>query len=208
MSLTIEVRRQLLSSANMWLGQVELLNSRAIHAHVAFATRQSAGGPPSEQARHFETCLLASLRGLFGETIGGLLFTELSYMTVADVHLVTLALEHAYQAVIKVKADLSPDCHDSANRFERAWASVSDVRDLLEHEEEYLVGKGRFPQKADPNWMPPAMGMSRPLQLTDSGIAAIQVLGKWYDVRETIAAALALKAILLEETSKIAPKAQ
>src|SRR5882672_5505986 len=206
MSLTIEVRRKLLSSANMWLGQVELLNSRAIHAHVAFAARQSAGGALPEQVRQFETCLLASLRGLFGEAIGGLLFTELSYMTVADVHLFTLALEHAYQAVIKVRADLSPDCHGSADRFDRAWARVSDVRDLLEHEEEYLVGEGRFPQKADPNWMPPAMGMSRPMQLTDSGIAGIQVLGKWYDVRETVAAALALKTILLQETGKIAPK--
>jgi hypothetical protein len=210
MPLTIEMRRQLLSTANMWIGQVELLNERAKHAYSFFNARMTTDGsrpgrPP--HLAHFETCLLASLRGLYGEDLGGRLFVELSSMTIADVHLFTLSLEHAFQALVKLQLDLSPGCQELVARFQAAWAEVSDVRDLLEHEEEYLIGKGKFPAKVDPNWTPPGMGMSRPMRMSDAGIVSIQVLGRWYDVRGAVAALLALRPCLREETSKIAPKA-
>jgi hypothetical protein len=128
-------------------------------------------------------------------------------MTVLDVHVLTLALDHAYHGVLHLLPMLSPDANVSANRFVHAWKAVRDVRNGLEHEEEYLAGAGQRPNLVDSAWTPPVVGVSRHTILNDDGIAKIAALGRWYDVAEAVAAAVNLIDRIAAEAEAVALRA-
>jgi hypothetical protein len=161
---------------------------------------------PQCQTPQAEIDLLTALRTLYGAD-GALLHSKLIFMTVVDVHLLTLALEHVYQCVGHLTACLPPDTRAAADRFRAAWGSVRDVRNALEHKEEYVAGSGQRPDLVDPVWSPPTMGVSRHLRTSNAGLEAVSVLGKWYQVGASITAAGALSPLLLAETTRIAPRA-
>lgn len=195
MTLSIDVRRQLLSVVRMWLDEVALVNRKAQRSRAQTA-QALAETDPAKRAQYSATTpteyrVLDGMRDMFG-TDGNILWSRVRMMTVLDVHVMTLALDHAYHGVLHLLPTLSPEANTSANRFVQAWKAVRDVRNGLEHEEEYLAGAGLRENLADVAWTPPAVGVSRHTTLNDSGVAGISALGRWYDVAEAVAAAVAL----------------
>lgn len=206
MTLSIDVRRQLLSVTRMWLDEVALVNRKAIRSR-ARTTQALSESDPATRAQHLATTpaeyrVLQGMRELFGLD-GNILWTRLGMLTISDVHFMTLALEHAYSGAKFVLPTLSPEATTSANRFVRAWGAVRDVRNALEHEEEYLAGAGKR-NLNDAAWTPPAVGVSRHITLNDNGVARIQALGRWYDVAEAVAAAVDLIDSISAEAAAVA----
>jgi hypothetical protein len=209
MSIDDATKRRLLSIANLWLEEVDLLNGKAVRSRMRSAGSLQQGSNAGYEVPLWSQAdidLLTALRTLYGID-GALLHAKLVYMTVVDVHLLTLALEHVFQCLGHLTASLSPDAAVAADRFRAAWGSVRDVRNALEHEEEYVAGGGQRPKLVDPVWVPPTMGASRQLRTSDAGLDAVSVLGKWYQVGESISAAHALRPLLLAETDRIASRA-
>jgi len=207
MTLSIDVRRQLLSVVGMWLDEVALVNRKATRGRAQRA-QAFAETDPAARAQHFATTsaeyrVLEGMREMFGAD-GNILWIRVGKMTILDVHVMTLALEHACNGVRHLLPTLSPEARTAANRFVNAWTAVRDVRNGLEHEEEYLVGDGRHNDLPAADWTPPAVGVSRHFALNDNGVARIQALGRWYDVAEAVAAALDLIKPISHEAAAVA----
>lgn len=209
MTLSIDVRRQLLSVVRMWLDEVALVNRKAKRSRAQMAAL--AETDPATQEKCFATTpaeyrVLEGMREMFG-TDGNIFWSQMQMMTVLDVHVMTLALDHAYHGMLHLLPTLSPDANASANRFVHAWKAVRDVRNGLEHEEEYLAGAGQRPNLVDAAWTPPVVGVSRHTALNDDGIAKIAALGHWYDVAEAVAAAVDLIDPIAAEAEAVALRA-
>jgi len=206
MTIGLDAKRQLLSTVLMWLQHVELLNGKALRSH---AQTERFFAPNLETKLHeaaiteAEACLINCMRELFGPD-GNIFWSELRMMTVLDVHVMTLALEHTYQGVIHLLPALSGETKSAAERFGDAWKRVRDVRNGLEHEEEYLARQGQRPGLVDAAWTPPAVGVARHTQTNGTGLTAICALGRWYHVADSIAAARTLRVHLSAEAAAVA----
>jgi hypothetical protein len=88
----------------------------------------------------------------------------------------------------------------SARAFKRQWARCATLRNVLEHEEEYIAGRGEKRQeRVDPAWVGYGTGFSGSTQ----GITSVTALGRNYDVRPAIDAALACYDPLLAEYRRL-----
>jgi hypothetical protein len=206
MTLSIDVKRQLLSVVRMWLDQVALVNRKAKRS-CAQTAQALAETDPAKRAQYLATApaeyrVLEGMREMFGID-GNIFWSQVRMMTVLDVHVMTLALDHAYHGVLHLLPTLSREANTTANRFVHAWKAVRDVRNGLEHEEEYLAGAGQRQNLVDAAWTPPAVGVSRHTTLNDNGVARISALGRWYDVAEAVAAAVDLIDPLSTEAAAV-----
>lgn len=106
-----------------------------------------------------------------------------------DVHLLMLALKHFSNCVEKLDLQL-------ADEFTEAWRYVSRVRDMLEHEEEYIAGPGKFPDQVHPQWA--EAGHPEAWIAYAEGLISVAVVGGNYPVVEPIRLALSLRPSLEE----------
>jgi hypothetical protein len=205
MTITVAAKRQLLSTVQMWLGKVALLNGKVQRSHAQTQRFLALDGEARlRQAATTETesCLLECMRELFGAD-GSVLWSEIRMMTLLDVHVMTLALEHVYQGVTHLLPTLSDEARNAADRFGDTWKRVREVRNGLEHEEQYLAGQGQRPGLVDAAWTPPAVGVARHTQVNAAGLVAISALGRWYHVADTIAAARELMVHIAAEAAVV-----
>ncbi len=77
-------------------------------------------------------------------------------------------------------------------RNRKNWFPLSSVRDVLEHEVEYVVGPGKFPGRVEESWREDGYREGTVLYDRD-GVVSIVVLGVTYGVRDAVAAALELQ---------------
>ncbi len=121
-------------------------------------------------------------------------FTEPA--TVQDnVHLLMLALKHLATCMTALKGNAGSarlDC--LTDRFAEAWEPVSRIRDMLEHEEEYILGRGLRPKEVHPQWGD--IGYASSYIAYGEGVISVSVVGGSYQVIEPIRAARSLKSEL------------
>jgi hypothetical protein len=113
-----------------------------------------------------------------------------------DVHMLVLALQHL-DSCLKFLADSGETLAGAAD-FRAAWRAVSALRDMLEHEEEYIAGRGKFPRRLNQSWVANGYFEDRLLIWGSEGMESVGFMGKPYRVRPAIAAALNLEAPLLQ----------
>jgi hypothetical protein len=115
--------------------------------------------------------------------------------TIDGLHMLSLALEHL-DACVRV-LDEAGEVLAGSGKFRTAWGAVSDLRDGLEHEEEYIAGRGRFARLFSPSWVADGYFESNLFIWGPEGIDAVGFMGQDYDVRPAIVTALDLEAPLL-----------
>lgn len=115
-------------------------------------------------------------------------------------HLLVIALEHLSNCARLLAPVCPPEVATAADDFGTAWAKDREIRNFLEHEEEYLVGRGlrrsklSDPSLADsPRGLVYAAGRAQALWVVGEKLvipphvavaAALQAaLAKWYDAR-------------------------
>jgi hypothetical protein len=130
-------------------------------------------------------------------------------------HMLCLALQHLDRCLeLLISSRLPADFPgDRARRFRRTWRTLQDLRDVLEHEEEYLAGRGRNPAlvvKDTHGWINirGVQVATRPHQETRNAeglLVGYRVQGRDYDLSEvlrcTAELAPALREFLFPNTS-------
>jgi hypothetical protein len=118
-----------------------------------------------------------------------------------SVHMLVLALQHL-QSCVRLLTSAGVRIA-GAREFRREERVVKPLRDLLEHEERYIVGRGRHPERVGQAWLEQGMFERYLLIWDDEGIQRVGFMGGTYFVRPAITAALELEAPLLavRETS-------
>jgi hypothetical protein len=115
-------------------------------------------------------------------------------VTLDALHLLSLALEHLDTCVeILNQAD---ETLPGDAEFRDAWQSISALRHAREHEENYIAGRGRYPDRFDPGWVANGYFESNSLTWGEEGILSMSFMGKTYPVRTAIVAALELEAAI------------
>jgi hypothetical protein len=117
-------------------------------------------------------------------------------VVIDDLHMLSLALQHL-DSCLKFLADSGETLAGAAD-FRAAWHAVSDLRDALEHEEEYVAGKGKKARLFSQSWVTNGYFEDHLLIWGNGGIDWVGFMGREYRVRPAIAAALNLEAPLLE----------
>ena len=126
-----------------------------------------------------------------------------------ELHLLMISLEHLDNCLKYLVTDSLDDrFKELGTRYRESWRPprqvqgtpedeppiTREVRDALEHEEEYIAGPGRFPDSATDEWR--ETFQSGTFMWDDDGINVLVVLGKGYEVKNAIRSALALKEAL------------
>ncbi len=116
-----------------------------------------------------------------------------------DVHMLVLALDHFDQCLRWLEASHGTVAREERDAYRGVWAQSADLRDALEHEEEYLAGFGR--RRAELLGVPAeaaARGDTWSISFAygDDGIQAVTVLSKQYAIGDAIDRAQALKPAL------------
>lgn len=104
-----------------------------------------------------------------------------------DVHFLCLALKHLDTCLRILNEAGFHVGYDEKFRVE--WGKLSALRDAIEHEEEYAAGTGRRAQLVGSGWDPWGETAIR-ASFTGDGLYTVTVLGKTYEVRDAIRAAL------------------
>jgi len=130
-----------------------------------------------------------------GEAISGDEAPEKYAETIDALHMLSLSLNHLDACVAVL--DEARDVLAGARQFRTAWAAVSDLRHALEHEEEYIAGRGKFPRYVGNSWLAGEYFESHLFVWDSEGIESVGFLGRTYRVRPAIVAALALESPLL-----------
>lgn len=125
----------------------------------------------------------------------------------AGVHVAVLAMEHLATCLKLLRSSWPGElARAEADRFLRAWKGTSQLRDVLEHEEEYLLGRGKEQaQRVNDARRGTILlrGVRVPMyaihETPDSGgrLTGMSVLGVTYDLTAPLDAAEALVAPLL-----------
>ncbi len=191
-------KRRLISAFDQWRHVIELINEKAkfeyaqsakimplILEDLEAAVKESGRLVASDYAVH------QALLPILGPKLTTLLAWSVTHITVVDLHMLALALEHVYIAAKHLRPGLTGDAAAVAKEYIRLWRQVGDLRNALEHEEEYLAGGGkRRPKLVDHSWIPPHVGTSRPYDRSSRGVEAIKALGKTYPVGAVIGCCL------------------
>lgn len=117
-----------------------------------------------------------------------------------DIHMLVLALEHL-DSCVRLLQQGGEEAQEWST-FLDLWAKVSDVRDALEHEEEYLIEAGRKHEFRGPLWNPKGMPSAVTIWGTN-GPDSISVLGKQYEIGRATASALRLKSGLKDLAKRL-----
>jgi hypothetical protein len=113
-----------------------------------------------------------------------------------DVHMLSLALKHLDSCLRHLSE--SGETIEGAAEFRAAWKAMSDLRDALEHEEEYIAGRGKRPCLFSRRWVANDYHEEHFLMWGNEGIESVSFMGRTYKVRPAIAAALNLEVPLLD----------
>ena len=110
-------------------------------------------------------------------------------------HMLSLALQHL-DSCLKFLTESGETLAGAAD-FRAAWRAVSDLRDALEHEEEYIAGRGKRPRLFDQSWVANGYFEDHLLIWGSEGINSVSLMGRTYKLSPAIVAALDLEAHLL-----------
>jgi hypothetical protein len=127
-----------------------------------------------------------------------------------DVHALALALEHLMKCLKVLKNHGEPDAiktaaaafrrawgktpvsaHDSAGRPFRIEGPLRELRNVLEHEEDYIADSGHHPELVASGWDGQGPGVIN----GSEGIKLFVLFGVTYELRDTVAKALECDAI-------------
>ncbi len=117
-----------------------------------------------------------------------------------DVHVLALALKHL-DVTMRILGELAVQMGfaNESNTYRTAWAGISSLRDALEHEDEYVAGRGKYSDTPAAWWdeareqghdFGPTFGWSR-----ERGLDVL-VLGRHHYVSDAVLCARALLAPL------------
>lgn len=167
-----------------------MMREHARQRSKAWLASDSDAMPPLDGLRVHE-----ALAEVYGSDLG----TRMMYSSgILEVHVLVLALEHTYQACKWLVPALSDEGRQAAKRFRRAWKDVRHVRHALEHEEEYLAGRGENPEKYVGEGWEPAPLITRQVYAI-GGEVGIELLGKRWEIGESIEACIALRPVFSRE---------
>ena len=121
-----------------------------------------------------------------------------------ETNLLAIALEHLDICLGLLEPGLAPELHRRAGAYRCAWNAVSRLRDALEHEEEYLAGRGTFPDLlgALGDWPYGVEGNVGSWSYEGGVLVGVSALGKDYPLTDVLTAAAALKDALEHETGE------
>jgi hypothetical protein len=111
-------------------------------------------------------------------------------------HMLSLALQHL-DSCLKLLTEAGETLAGAAD-FRAAWHAVSDLRDALEHEEEYIAGRGKHPRLFDQSWVANGYLEDHLFIWGSEGIDSVDFMGRPYKLRPAIVAALNLDGPLLD----------
>jgi hypothetical protein len=125
----------------------------------------------------------------------------------ALVHMLVLSLEHLHKCLNRGSGQRDPDFPwDLAQRFNRAWEPLSDIRDTLEHEDEYIgrTGKDQESRVSERLIMSfsirgtlvPVLSSLSPQFDDDGAITGVSILGVYHDLSEVLDLARQLELAL------------
>jgi len=117
-------------------------------------------------------------------------------VAINDVHMLVLALKHL-DSCLKFLGE-SGETSAGAADFRVARKDVSHLRNALEHEEEYIAGKGKNRRLFTQSWVANGYFEDHLLIWGNEGIDWVGFMGRDYRVRRAIAAALNLEPPLLD----------
>ena len=110
--------------------------------------------------------------------------------------LIVSSLTHLSNCLMHLEEALGVELRDSANEFREAWErDARRVRNLLEHEEEYIAGVGKFQSEIPPD----AAEAPRVLTWVAGKVIAIQVLGESLSLAPHLARALSMEQRLRDQ---------
>lgn len=114
-----------------------------------------------------------------------------------DVHMLMLALQHLCKCVSVLRRAGSP--LPGAKELLAAWAGIKDVRNAFEHEEDFILKKGRGDSQervvASMWWEQGLLDVATTTD--DDGLKDVLFMGRRYEIRPAIQAALELDEPLL-----------
>lgn len=202
-------RRRLHATSSVWLDRIEVINQKAaLQQSKLFQINEhhlkEGQFDEKEARRNVESVVLGGLRRLFPVQFANRIFSELSHLTIPDIHILVLALEHLFRSLKHLRPSYGDEACKATDVFIEEWKKVREIRNGLEHEEEYLAGVGKYDDLPDKEWTPPMAGASRNTKCDTNGFVEISVLGKSYNVQRSIEAALNLRPHLSFEASRVA----
>lgn len=107
--------------------------------------------------------------------------------------MLVLSLEHFGNCCRLLRPGSSRELSDGMRTFRDEWKKTADLRDALEHEEEYLAGRGsRRERIIGDRWDPDGGSYSNGFAYRDDGLQTFYLLGRDYDLQHAIRAALAI----------------
>ena len=121
--------------------------------------------------------------------------------------MLVLSLEHLHKCLNRGAGQREPDFPGAlAQRFNRAWKPLSDIRDTLEHEDEYIGRTGKDQESrvsersgmsfAIRGTMVPVLSNLFPLFDRDGAITGVSVLGVFHDLSVVLNLAAELEVAL------------
>ena len=119
-----------------------------------------------------------------------------------DVHMLMLALQHLSKCARLVMRAGEP--LPGGKELLAAWAQIKEIRNAFEHEEEHISGTARRQDRlASPDWMDDGLFLDVALTIDDDGLKEVLFMGKRYEVRSAVAAAVGLDEPLLALRRKL-----
>jgi hypothetical protein len=113
---------------------------------------------------------------------------------IARAHFATLALEHLGTCCELLTSHAPDELAELMRKFVKDW---EELRNVLEHEEEYILGGGRQRKLFDPEEIerPPTRGAAGG---TNTGLMNLEIYGRVLDFAPHVSRANAMKQSLLE----------
>ena len=117
-----------------------------------------------------------------------------------DVHMLMLALQHLCKCVDVLRKAVAPI--PGSKELLAAWAGIKDVRNAFEHEEDFILKKGiggSQERVVAPIWWEQGL-LDVATTADDEGLKEVLFMGRSYEIRPAILAALELDEPLLALT--------
>jgi len=117
-----------------------------------------------------------------------------------DIHMLMLALQHLYKCVSALRRAGAP--LTGFKELKAAWAGIKDVRNAFEHEEEFILKRGLGGSQervVAPTWWDQGL-WDVATTSDDEGLKEVLFMGRRYEIRPAILAALELDEQLLALT--------
>ena len=113
-----------------------------------------------------------------------------------DVHMLILALQHLYECVSVLVRSGEPLL--GGKDYQATWDRIRDLRDAFEHEEDYIAGRGKYPERmVSASWIESDLPDIAQV-VDDDGLKEVHFFGRPYEIGPAIMAALNLDEVLLQ----------